>query len=353
MHRPEDAASPFLSIVLTGRNDSYGRDFKERFFRTIRFNQAELSARGVAHEFVFVEWAPTPGVPSLHELTLEAVPELRSGAVRWYVADRQYQDALSLNPRLQYLEYVAKNVGVRRSRGRFVLATNCDIYLGRAVLDAVQAMTLRPRAVYRAPRHDLKLAVDHSNIDWQVLEDVRNLDGPPRRLKPPYLAGGTGDFLLLDRETFHELRGFNEVYRSVRAGLDRNFVVKALSAGLPLVDIGGPVYHVNHVGTFRVASRQSAHANAASTSAGERWNANAIVYQNPESWGLGDAPETPLGDGLARIEFSWDAVPPLVNLRGILLPAQRSQPSSGGNGNAEPEPEAGGDAAAPVRGTAS
>jgi len=343
VHRPEDAATPFLSIVLTGRNDSYGRDFKERFFRTIRFNQAELSARGIPHEFVFVEWAPTPGVASLRELTFDAVPELQSRAVRWFVADRQYQDALSLNPRLQYLEYVAKNVGVRRARGPFVLATNCDIYLGRAVLDAVQAQALQPRRVYRAPRHDLKLAVDHSNIDWPVLEDVRNLDGPPRRLKPPYLAGGTGDFILLDRATFHELRGFNEVYRSVRAGLDRNVIVRALSAGLPLVDIGGPVYHVNHVGTFRSTSKQSAHANAASTSAGEQWNANAIVYENLASWGLGDAPETPLGDGLTRLEFSWSAVPPLVNLRGILLPAQRPQSAS-----AEDAAGAGPDAAHPI-----
>jgi hypothetical protein len=192
------------------------------------------------------------------------------------------------------------------------------------VLDALERRTLVPRTVYRAPRHDLKLAVDHSNIDWSVLEDSRNLDGPPRTLKPPYMAGGTGDFLLLDRDSFHELRGFNEVYRTVRAGIDRNFVVKALSAGLPLADIGGPVYHVNHVGTFRAAKTQSAHANAASTSAAEQWNANAVVYQNPDSWGLGAAPEAALGPLVTRLDFSWAAVPPLVNLRGILLPARRA-----------------------------
>ena len=113
-------------------------------------------------------------------------------------------------------------------------------------------------------------------------------DGPERRLKPPFMPGGTGDFLLADRGTFLELRGFNEIYRLVRAGIDRNFVVKALSSGLSLADIGGPVYHVSHVGSYR-ARHLSGHANAASTSAKERWHANGVSYDNPEGWGLGDA----------------------------------------------------------------
>jgi hypothetical protein len=325
--QPEDsrpiAAVPLLSIVLTGRNDSYGSDFKERFFRTMAFNHRQLSARGIAHEFVFVEWAPPADAPTLFDLVFDAVPGLTPDAVRWYLVDPDYQDALSLNPRLRYLEYVAKNVGVRRARGRFVLATNCDIYLGRRVIDALEHDALAPRVVYRAPRHDLKLGLDQSNVDWDMLEDPANLDGPARNLRPPYMAGGTGDFLLLDRDTFHELRGFNEVYRMVRAGIDRNFVVKALSSGVPLADIGGPVYHVNHVGTFRMARKLSAHANSASTSATEQWHPNAVVYQNDATWGLGAAPERRWSGNASRLEFSWGAVPPLVNIRGISVPTSR------------------------------
>jgi hypothetical protein len=330
---PEDAVRPFLSIVLTGRNDSYGSDFNERFFRTIGFNHRELRARGIAHEFVFIEWAPSPEVPRLLDLVFDAVPGLARHAVRWFLVDPRYQDALSLRPQLRYLEFVAKNVGLRRAQGRFVLSTNCDIYLGRTVLDRLEAGTLEPRTVYRAPRHDLKLAVDQTNLDWDLLEDPRNLDGAARRLKPPYMAGGTGDFILLDRETFHGLHGFNEIYRLVRAGIDRNFVVKAMSAGLPLADIGGAVYHINHVGSFRRAKTQSDHANAASTSAGERWNANAVIYQNPATWGLAAAPERPLDDGSWYLDFSWAAVPPLVNLRAVLVPSARRS-----DGSADPRP---------------
>ena len=60
--------TPYLSIVLTGRNDGFGGDFNERLFRTLEFNHAQLSARGIAHEFVFVEWRPVSGVPWLAEV---------------------------------------------------------------------------------------------------------------------------------------------------------------------------------------------------------------------------------------------------------------------------------------------
>jgi hypothetical protein len=318
--------SPLLSIVLTGRNDGYGSDFRERFFRTLRFNAEQLTSHGIDHEFVFVEWAPSSNAPRLFDLVFDAVPQLARASCRWFVVDPRYQEALSQNPQLRYLEYIAKNVGIRRARGQFVLATNCDIYLGRRVLEAIASARsgrLATRTVYRAPRHDLKLAADQSHLGWDLFEDPRNLEGPPRQLKLPYMAGGTGDFILLDRETFHELRGFNEIYRAVRVGLDRNFVVKALSSGVPLTDIGGPVYHVNHVGTLRFTKNLSDHASAGATSRGEKWNANNVTYDNPPSWGLADAPMRPCGDGCWTLDFSWAAVPPLVNLRGLAIPVSR------------------------------
>ena len=53
-----------ISIVLTGRNDGYGGDFLTRFFRTLGFNHLQLVSRGIAHEIVFVEWAPPRDRPA-------------------------------------------------------------------------------------------------------------------------------------------------------------------------------------------------------------------------------------------------------------------------------------------------
>jgi len=314
---------PLVSLVLTGRNDGYGGDFTSRFFRTLRFNHTQLRARGIAHEVVFVEWAPPPGNPLLADQIFDAIPDLDPGVCAWYVVDRRYQEALSLNPRLEYLEFPAKNVGVRRARGRFVLTSNCDVYLGRRVLEALESGRLAPRVLYRAPRHDIKLTVDQSSLDWAVLEDPRNLDGPAHVLKPPYMGSATGDFVLLDRDSFHEIRGFNEIYRGARIGIDRNVLVKALSSGLTIEDIGGPVYHVNHVGSYRVAPAAYAGREAEAPWGDRRWHASGVSYANPPTWGLSTAPQRQATDRVSYLDFSWEAVPPLVDLRRVVLPVAR------------------------------
>jgi hypothetical protein len=312
--------APLLTLVLTGRNDSYGGDFSARFFRTLQFNHRELTARNISYELAFVEWAPPTDTPLLYDLARAQVPELTQMLCSWYIVDSRYQEALSLNPRLEYLEFLAKNVGVRRARGRFVLVSNCDVFLGRRILEVLERDALQPRTLYRAPRHDLKLAVDSAGLDWGVLEDPRNLAGPAHQLKPPYMGSATGDFVLLDRESFHQIRGFNEIYRVARIGIDRNLLVKVLSSDLSIVDIGGPVYHVNHVGSYRLQPDAYAGRESEAHWGNRRWHQGGVSYTNPSGWGLAEAPAR-IVDGATYLDFCWQAVPPLVDLRRVLLPA--------------------------------
>ena len=316
--------APFISLVLTGRNDGYGGDFLARFFRTLRFNHQQLASRSIAHEVVFVEWAPPPDRPLIRERIFIDVPDLDPGICSWYVVDPQYQDALSLNPRLEFLEFPAKNVGIRRARGRFVLTTNCDVYLGRHVLDVLARGALEQRVLYRAPRHDVNLPTDSPRLDLADLDDPKLLAGPAHVLKPPYFGSATGDFVLLDAESFHAIGGFNEVYRVARIGIDRNVIVKALSSGLRVVDIGGPVYHENHAGSYRLNPHAFAGRETEAPWGDRRWHSGGVSYVNPPTWGLSEAPLREIGERTWRLDFSWSAVPPLVNLQQIVLPVARS-----------------------------
>ena len=318
------SSNPYLSIVLTGRNDEYGVDFRSRFFHTLQFNHRELSERGISHEFVFVEWAPEPRRALLVDLVAETIPVLDERCFTGYVVDERYHEALSLNPRLEYLEFLAKNVGIRRARGTFILASNCDVFFSRRILQRFQDGDLEPRTVYRAARHDLKLSVDHSCLDWEGLEDGDNLETPPAILKPPLMGGGTGDFVLLDRETFRHLGGFNEVYRVARIGIDQNFLVKALSGGIPIADIGGPVYHVNHAGSYRLSRNLHAGREVEAPYGNVCWHSHGVVYDNPPGWGLQRAPVRRRNEHSSLLEFSWNAVPPHVDLRRIVLPVART-----------------------------
>ena len=181
-------AAPYVSVVLTGRNDGYGGDFIDRFFRTLRFNLQQFLSRGITHEVVFVEWAPQPGRPLLVQRVFDEVPELAPANTSWYAIDPLYQDALSLNPRLEYLEFPAKNVGIRRARGEFILTSNCDVFFGRRVIEVLEQRALAPGVLYRAPRHDIDLPSGESTIDWDLLEDPAVLAGPAHQLKPPFMC---------------------------------------------------------------------------------------------------------------------------------------------------------------------
>src|SRR5262245_29996286 len=317
-----DPQSPCLSIVLTGRNDNFGGDFNSRFFQALRFNHDRLTDAGIAHEFVLVEWRPIERRPLLATLLADEFNELDDAQLRSFVVDGQYHDALSLNPRLQFQEFIAKNVGIRRARGEFVLTTNTDIYLSRGVIRSLVERALERGVLYRAPRHDLKSHSEVTGMDWDLLEDPRNCE-IVNHIRPPYFTNASGDFLLLDRDWYHRLRGFNEIYRVAKIHIDGNFCVKAHASGLDVVDIGSPVYHVGR-GTLH-AQVGSYRNNPAEAPWGDiRWKSD-VVYDNGPGWGLGSAPERMLDRHTTFIDFDWSAVAPMVELRRVTLPARRKE----------------------------
>ena len=329
-HTPQDApaliaasgdSTPYLSIVLTGRNDDFGSDFNGRLFRAFEFNHRELTARGITHEFIFIEWRPIQGKPWLAEILAERYPDLVPHALTSYVADVAYHDALSLNPRLQFQEFIAKNIGIRRASGSFILTTNTDVYLGREVLDFLARRALEPGVLYRVPRIDLKDGIDSDALDWHVLEDERNYD-TINHIQPPCFTNGSGDFLLLDRDSYLMLRGFNEVYRVAKIHMDGNFCIKAYSAGLTLRPLDSPVYHVG-LGTLHSQAPIYASRPQHAPWGDRRWN-GTVVYDNHPDWGLWRAPRREVRPGIYHLGFSWEAVPPAVALRRVVLPVART-----------------------------
>jgi hypothetical protein len=311
-----DESAPYLTLVFTGRNDDFGGDFNGRFFRALEFNRELLTSAGVPHEFVFVEWRPLGDRPYLATELANTFATWPVSDLRCFVVDPAYHDALSLNPRVQFQEFLAKNVGIRRARGRYILTTNTDIYLSRGVLETLQSRALEPGILYRAERHDLKGHSDVSFLAWDVLEDARNWE-VINRIKPPLFTNASGDFLLLDRDTTYRLRGFNEVYRNAKIHMDGNFCIKAYASGVRLVDIGAPVYHVGR-GTLH-AQKGGYRSRPSEAPWGDiRWNSE-VIYANGDDWGLAAAPERSLGARITYLDFSWDTVGAMVQLKRVVL----------------------------------
>jgi hypothetical protein len=307
---------PYLSIVLTGRNDNFGGDFNQRLFSALSYNHRLLMAGGVDYELVFVEWRPVNGRVLLSDLIREQLPNLASRMTA-YEVDERYHDAFSQNPRLQFHEFIAKNVGIRRALGSYILVTNTDIYLSREIVNMVARQLFRPMVLYRATRLDLKHWLDSTNLDEAVLTDPRN-QAALNVLKWPYLSNAAGDFLLLDRFSFHALRGFNEVFRVAKIHIDTNFCFHVRANGVMVADTGARVYHVGE-GTFR-AQRRVYREHPSRAPWGDSW-CKQMLYNNPPNWGLGDAPALERSAQHVRLEFDDRAVPPLVELHRLTKPA--------------------------------
>src|SRR5580765_5543884 len=51
---------------------------------------------------------------------------------------------------------IGKNAGIRRARGRFVLATNIDIIFSNELVQFLASRQLRSGVMYRVDRHDIE-----------------------------------------------------------------------------------------------------------------------------------------------------------------------------------------------------
>ncbi len=227
-----------LEIVVTGRADDHGGpEFFERLVAAASHNHALLERAGIPHSFTLVEWNPIPGRRSLASEVAERLPFW----TRAYVVDPAWHAAISTNPRLQFMEFFAKNVAVRRSTADAILTTNSDVFLSEAVVARLAAAPVEDEHVYRAVRHD----VDR-HCAWRGTDDAAReaVLADPRhhvrvnQLTAPEFSNAAGDFLLLTAATWRRLRGFNETVRYAKIHKDGQFCHRAWIEGLIFETLG-------------------------------------------------------------------------------------------------------------------
>ena len=277
-----------LEIVLSGRNDDYGgEDFHERMLTVAAFNHARLTEAGVPHRFTLVEWNPPEGKVPLIDRLREHLPWWH----RSWIVSRGWHQWYQENPRLQFMEFFAKNAGIRRATGDWILTTNSDVFLGREIVARLAEGRLVPGTLYRASRLDLDRAMPRDGVTWDRLEDPGHLlrDNAP---EPPYYNEAAGDFLLLDRETYHRVGGFNERVRFTKIHKDGQFCLQAHHHGLA-IEWMGPVYHIDHDGSF-INTKHTYQPGFADAPFGPDWSC-WTPYWNREDWGLRAAIDDPQG----------------------------------------------------------
>ena len=128
--------NPHLSIVVTSRNDNHGGDMAKRMKYFLQTLYALAPRQQMGLEVVFVEWNPPPSRPLLKE-ALPLPPKIwiiLSYAMWWFLLAFMELDN---SDKLSMFQMIAKNVGVQRAKGQFVLCTNVDVIFSEALFDAL------------------------------------------------------------------------------------------------------------------------------------------------------------------------------------------------------------------------
>lgn len=259
-----------LSIVTVTRNDDHVERMDERTqaFIDAIYWLAEKYRRRV--ELIIVEWNPPAPKPLLAE-AFRFPGEHPWVSTSIVTVPAALHDNYQLADQLPLYQMIGKNVGIRRARGDYILATNIDVLLSESLFELITGPTLQPGRIYRGNRWDVDRAILDLDNAEQMLDRARALtfqinyphatvgrdDAPPPeipmadylgyRLLPPLHTMACGDFQLLHRDDWARLRGYCEL-DTFSFHLDSLFALTCHYAGIEEVNLHNeyPHFHIDH-----------------------------------------------------------------------------------------------------------
>jgi len=270
---------PKISFVVTGRNDDYGGNLINRASTFVRTLSHFADKYHLPIEIIFVEYNPIPDKKYLFEEI--HVPRTPFVKLRGIIVPPGFHEKVKQN-NIPVLEYIAKNIGIRRANGEYILATNPDIVFSEELARHLSEENLDKNNFYRADRNDIKqnrfpeamtpekiLKVCKKNvtkilytprthyISWRLwfsrfihgrtrsslsLCPLFNYRYPPDR-KLAY-ENAAGDFLLAHRSIWEKVHGYDQTPHNLHHDGLMIHVLKTLRYTQEVFEY--PIYHINH-----------------------------------------------------------------------------------------------------------
>ena len=121
----------YLTIVAASRNDNHGNKLDERTNIFIKSLAENCKKYKIQSELILVEWNQIPNQKTLSDrLDLISNEYLNSKIIT--VSQNQHLKVPN-SDRIQFFQMIAKNVGIRRALGKFILATNVDVIMNQDI----------------------------------------------------------------------------------------------------------------------------------------------------------------------------------------------------------------------------
>jgi hypothetical protein len=149
----ESVPELYLSVVAVSRNDDHGSNLRGRMQHFVDGFVAQCRRHQLDAELVLVEWNPPLGRPRLAD-ALRWPEDPGPASIRIITVPPEVHAQFAHSSQLPLFQMIGKNVGIRRARGRFILATNVDILLDDAIVQYLRDR-LRSGTVLRVDRYDV------------------------------------------------------------------------------------------------------------------------------------------------------------------------------------------------------
>lgn len=165
----------YISIVATTRNDDHGGDLLRRTQTFLNSVYHQAKRTGLHVELILVEWNPPTDRPLLKEV-LVGPDDDAPVTLRVIVVPPEVHNTYGFSKALGLYQMTAKNVGIRRAKGEFVLCTNVDVVFTNECFDILSKRTLKNGKYYRTNRCDVpKEIMDVKSLDGQLDYASKNM----------------------------------------------------------------------------------------------------------------------------------------------------------------------------------
>lgn len=314
MKQINDSRKIFLSIVMVARNDDYGGHFIERLNFSLSNLVNKISEKSFRTEVIIIEWNPPNDRPNLKSVI--NVKSTRKCSIRIIIVNPKIHRSLPSFEDKPVIEFVAKNTGIRRAHGKYILCTTPDILFSPEILSLIEPKYLESNSFYRTVRYDVKKPRDQSIKLKEVIDYCRKnvtdvfdenhtehktiakifptligvyrniLSNKRKKIHSPFevpFTKASGDFLMMKKERWNEIGGYPEIKGWYQ--IDGLAVYQATFLGLNQVIFRYPavIYHIEHERIKYGSARQSLEV----LNAYERLiNTKKLIKFNKPNWGL-------------------------------------------------------------------
>lgn len=251
---------PYLSVVVSSRNDEHGGNTLQRTQVALGGLLAQLEKHKIDSELILVDWNPPPDRPLLKDV-IEWPENLKYCTIRSIVVPPSIHRKYPYSDKMPFHFSVANNTGIRRARGEFILPAAIDLLYSDELIAFIASRQLKKDERYYTFRYD----VDRNVVQYETLKvqldycrsHIIHVKPPPSRVPwyarwrygnlPVLHTSAAGDFTLMSRDYWHRLHGFREADIG-NAHVDGLFCFMAHAAGTREVVLPETMrlYHIDH-----------------------------------------------------------------------------------------------------------